>query len=194
MREDEVKEKELVQKIRTGDQAALREFIEQHEKLVGHIVFRMIPIDREREDICQDIFIKIYQNLSSFQFKSKLSTWIGRIAYNSCVNFLEKKKIPLWDDLPGDDGEISTPPAEIALPDEITASADISLRLQHELMRLPVLFSTILTLFYLEELSYREIGAIMNLPEGTVKSYLFRGRKHLKDRLLKHYRQEELWT
>ena len=59
---------------------------------------------------------------------------------------------------------------------------------------LPIHYKTIITLYHLEEMSYREIGGIMNLPEGTVKSYLFRGRRLLKNRLMEKYQPEDLWT
>ena len=186
-------EKGLILKILSGDQQALRQFIDMHQRLVSHIVFRMIPIEREREDICQNIFIKIYQNLGTFHFQSKLSTWIGAIAYNTCLNYLEKKKIPLREDIPGDYSIPDYADTDVLLPDAHVEREDTSIRIRRELMKLPAIFRTILTLFYLDELSYREIGAVMDLPEGTVKSYLFRGRKYLKDRLLRKYQPEEIW-
>ncbi|MDD3731276.1 MAG: sigma-70 family RNA polymerase sigma factor [candidate division Zixibacteria bacterium] len=63
----------------------------QYLRLVNHVVFKMVSNDCDREDICQDVFIKAYQNLGSFKFDAKLSTWLARIAYNTCLNHLEKK-------------------------------------------------------------------------------------------------------
>jgi len=127
-----------------------------------------------------------------FKFESKLSTWIARIAYNRCINYLEKKKTPLVDDLSPAEEFIETQPDDSFMPDTFTEHQDRSFRLQMEIKKLPVQFRTILTLFHLDELKYNEIAEIMGLPEGTVKSYLFRARKLLKEKLMSKYKPEEL--
>ena len=96
-------QKLLVDRILAGDQSAFKTLINQYQRLVTHFVFRMIPSAADREDICQEVFMKAYQHLERFRFDSSLSTWIGRIAYNTCLNFLEKKKLPLYDDLSDED-------------------------------------------------------------------------------------------
>ena len=78
-------------------------------------------------------------------------------------------------------------------PHQAAEEADISALLKTEIDELPAVFRTIITLYHLDELSYSEIGQIMNLPEGTVKSYLFRARQILKERLSAKYGKEELW-
>ena len=98
--------KRLIDKILAGDNNAFKSLIEEYQRLVSHIVFRMINREADREDICQDIFIKVFQNLAEFKFESKLSTWIAKIAYNRCINFLEKKRIPLLDDFSPEDVEL----------------------------------------------------------------------------------------
>ncbi|MBN2088592.1 sigma-70 family RNA polymerase sigma factor [candidate division KSB1 bacterium] len=182
----------LVKQILSGDQQAFRIFIETYQRLVAHIVFRMIPTTADREDLCQDIFLKAYQHLASFQFESKLSTWLGRIAYNTCINFLEKKRVQLWGDLSEENDSLDQFTGTEIAPDTFTEKRDISNRLLQEIEKLPLPYRTILTLYHLEEMSYQEIGEIMQLPEGTVKSYLFRARKKLKDQLMTQYHQEAL--
>ena len=86
-------QKTLVDNILAGDQNAFKTLIGQYQRLVTHFVFRMVPSQADREDICQEVFVKIYQHLDRFRFDSSLSTWIGRIAYNTCLNHLEKKKL-----------------------------------------------------------------------------------------------------
>jgi RNA polymerase sigma-70 factor (ECF subfamily) len=199
-------EKAYIEKIVSGDMQAFREFIEEYQRLVCHVVFRMVLNESDREEICQEVFVKIYQNLGKFEFKSKLSTWIARIAYNTCINYLKKKKVPLYDDLaeaewqlPGEgaaesaDSYIDSVAGEMPLADELMMSRELNQFLHAEINRLPLQYRTILTLYHLDELSYKEIEEIVNLPEGTVKSYLFRARKLLKERLLENYPAEELW-
>jgi RNA polymerase sigma factor (sigma-70 family) len=184
--------KVLVEKILSGNTEEFKTLIEQYQRLVSHIVFRMISKEADREDISQDVFIQVFQNLGNFKFESKLSTWIARIAYNRCINYLEKKKTPLFDDISPGEESIETQSEDSIAPDTSTEHQDRSSRLQVEIDKLPVQFRTILTLYHLDEMKYHEIGEILELPEGTVKSYLFRARKLLKQRLLVKYEVEEL--
>ena len=82
----------LVERVLGGNTRAFGIIIKNTEGLVGQILFRMISNREERADIAQDIYLKVFQKLGSFRFQSKLSTWIARIAYNTCVNQLEKNK------------------------------------------------------------------------------------------------------
>ena len=183
----------IIAKILAGDINAFQHIITEYQRLVSHIVFRMIKKAADREDISQEIFIKVYQNLSSFKFESKLSTWIARIAYNQCLNYQDKKKVSLYDDLTPDEESFDKSSGENESPEESTEQLDISNRVQVEIEKMPIQFRTILTLYHLDEMSYKEIAEIMEMPEGTVKSYLFRARKLLKRRLTANYTEEELW-
>lgn len=78
-------------------------------------------------------------------------------------------------------------------PDKTVEEKDISRLLKTEIDNLPVQFRVIVSLFHLDQMSYNEISKILNLPEGTVKSYLFRARKLLKDKLLSKYQVEDIW-
>jgi RNA polymerase sigma-70 factor (ECF subfamily) len=152
----------------------------------------MIHHSSDREDICQDVFLKIFQNLPSFRQEAKLSTWIGRIAYNSCLNHIEKKKTFLmedywrpeqnWEDIEGS----TTSPAEAA---EVS---DLNAKVQAEMEKMPAYHRTALTLYHVDGLGYEEIAEVMNLPEGTIKSYLFRARQYLKKKMMVHYQMQEL--
>ncbi len=185
-------EKAIIQSILEGDTDAFRLIVEQYQKLVAHIVFRMIPIVHTREDLCQDVFVKVYQNLKSFRFQSKLSTWIAKITYNRCLNYLEKKKVPLFDDMTADDVGIDDFSLAVNQPDSDVVSLDLSDRVRMAIEKLPIKYRTVITLYHLEEMKYDEIAEIMQLPEGTVKSYLFRARKALKDLISAKYTKEEL--
>ena len=195
MESDEKKAaQDLIQRIGAGDKEAFRTLIEKYQRLVINIVFRMITNANDREDVCQDIFLRIYNNLSGFRFQSKLSTWIAQIAYNRSINFLQKKKIPLFHDTCSDTLSIENISDNHNTPDRILEEKDIMNRLQHEIDQLSIPFRTILTLYHLQDMSYLEISRIMNLPVGTVKSHLFRARKSLKEGLLSKYNKEELCT
>jgi RNA polymerase sigma factor (sigma-70 family) len=196
-------ERLLVDKILNGDLQAFQQFVEKYQRLVTHMVFRMILNESDREELCQDVFLKVYQNLSKFQFQSKLSTWISRITYNTCINYLQKKKAILYDDLTirendsdsssldGGASNLDSLKGELPQPDESTISQETTELLYAELNNLPAQYRTIITLYHLDNLSYEEIGEITGMPMGTVKNYLFRARKLLKDKLLEKYTEQE---
>jgi RNA polymerase sigma-70 factor, ECF subfamily len=182
----------LVSRILDGDSAAFRQLVDDYQRLVSHIVFRLISDRQDREDICQDVFVKVYQNLGRFRFESKLSTWIGQIAFNTGISYLEKKKLPAVEETTAD-YEKPVDGFESPRPDTLAETRDIAEHVRGEIDKLPSHYRVVLTLYHLDGISYAEIADIMNLPEGTVKSHLFRGRKMLKDRLTAKYRVEELW-
>lgn len=190
--EEYMTEQALVNNILSGNRDAFRDFMSQYQSLVAHVVYRMVPNEADRQDVCQDVFVKAYRNLDGFQFEAKLSTWLARIAYNTALNHLEKRRVDLFDDVTSEAQQLEDTPAVGRALDEKVAVSDSARLVRMEIDRLPVLYGTILSLYHLEEMSYREIADVMQLPEGTVKSYLFRARKMLKDRLSSAYAEEDL--
>jgi RNA polymerase sigma-70 factor (ECF subfamily) len=181
----------LVRAVLKGDTGAFRELIAVYERLVVTIVCKMIDGKEDREDICQEVFLRVYDKLSSFRFGSKLSTWIGTIAFNQSVNFLKRKRSVLHEDMyrankETNEGEAETE-VDIAdnstLPDEAVMDKEQAQLLARNIEALPLLQRTIILLFHQEELSLEEIAVITSLPVNTVKSHLFRARKTLKTKI-----------
>ncbi|MGU3377528.1 RNA polymerase sigma factor, partial [Chryseobacterium sp. M5A1_1a] len=139
-----------------------------------------------------------FKNLKQFKFQSKLSTWIGQIAYNTCLNYLEKKKMILLDYNFSDETqeEVLEKLAQQINSDNETEKQifqkELSEILTTEIEKLPPIYKVLLNLYHQEELSYSEISQITQLPEGTVKNYLFRARKALKISVLLTRKREEL--
>jgi RNA polymerase sigma factor (sigma-70 family) len=193
-------DKHLVSKVLAGDSRAFGIIIKNTEKLVAQIVFKMVPVEEDRKDMAQDIYLKAYKRLAGFRFQAKLSTWIAQIAYNTCIDYLEKKKFTLVNANEKTSSEneqeemldiLNTRANRMATQHDM-ARKDLSAILNDEMNKLSPVFRTIITLYHNEEMSYEEIGQIMDLPEGTVKSYLFRARKKLKENLLLTYKKEDL--
>ena len=190
----------LVEKVLRGNTNAFGEIIKNTEGLVAQIVFKMIINPEDRKDIVQDIYLKAFHKLPDFKFQSKLSTWIAQISYNTCLNYLEKKKPVLTGNLleekESDDKEtVWTIKSSLDTNDNIETSIvrkELSEILQSGIETLSPIYKTLITLYHNEELSYEEIGQITELPEGTVKNYLFRARKKMKENLLSTYKREEL--
>ncbi len=188
----------LVESILDGNVDAFGEIIRNTEGLVTQIVCRMIRSVEDRKDISQDIYLKAFNSLRSFRFQSKLSTWIGQIAYNTCLNYLERKKLILRGNFFDDADERSfkqtsdVPNSSMAETDVMVFRKEISGIIRSAIDALTPVYQTIIVLYHQEELSYEEIGQIMRLPGGTVKSYLFRARKALRENLLSQYKREDL--
>lgn len=193
-------DKHLVKLVLDGNTNAFHAIIKNTEGLVAQIVSRMVTNVEDRRDIVQDIYMKAFHRLDSFKFQSKLSTWIGRIAYNACFNWLEKKKLIFPGeafnefDMNETSGELFNKPALTleARADEPVLQKELSGILKTETEKLPPVYQTLIILYHQEELSYVDIVQITGLPEGTVKNYLFRARKMLKENLLSKYKKEAL--
>ena len=197
---DTFTDKQLVEKVLSGDTNAFGAIIKNTDALVAQIVFKMVDNTEDRRDLAQDIYLKAYKNLSGFRFGSKLSTWIAQVSYNTCLDYLRKKKLVLKDAVyEGYDGDEDLPGINNKYSVELNVGADkeifrkeLSGILAVEIDQLPAMYKTLITLYHNEELSYGEIAQITQLPEGTIKNYLFRARKALKDSLLQHYKKEDL--
>ena len=189
---DTLTDKELIEKVLSGDTNAFAAIIKNTEVLVAQIVFKMVENKEDRKDLAQDIYLKAYKNLPGFRFGSKLSTWIAQIAYNTCLDHVRKKKLVLQDNFDDDDEQQQ---GNIVLSQEPKAGIfkkELSAILKAEIEKLSPIHKTLITLYHNEEMSYEEIAQVTQLPEGTLKSYLFRARKALKNSLLQHYKKEEL--
>jgi RNA polymerase sigma-70 factor (ECF subfamily) len=195
---DNEEDRRVVSQALKGDTRAFAAIIKNTEKLVAQIVFKMIDSPEDRKDIAQDIYLKAWNKLPGFRFGSRLSTWIAQISYNTCIDFLRKKKWVFFDGEekePGDEREASfhnLPSAYATLENDIVTKKELSTILNEEIEKLSPVFKTMIVLYHQEELSYDEIGQVTNLPAGTVKSYLFRARRTLKNNLLVNYKKDDL--
>lgn len=175
---------ELVQQILNGNNNAFRYLVANHQRLVLHVVGRIVRRNDEVEDICQEVFIKVFRKMKRFRGDSRLSTWIATIAYNTSISHIRKQARrgeQSYDEKPAlialeRDGELNQ---------KVVEKEEAKKILMEMIERLPVNYRTVLTLFHLEEFSYKEIKEITGMPEGTIKSYLSRARKLLKGKLEK---------
>lgn len=184
-----VSDKIVVEKILSGDTQTFAIVVKNTERLVAQIVRKMIVNEEDQKDIVQDIYFKAYQNIGSFKFQSKLSTWIGTIAYNSSVNYLEKRKIRIYDIDSLNENHL----ADLDTIENTTLKIETNQILRMEIDKLPAIYRTLIMLYYIEELPNKEIAEITNLPEGTIKSYLFRARRILKVSIEKNHKNDILW-
>lgn len=176
----------LVERVLAGEQGAFHELILRFERLVQHIVFRLVHDRADAEEVCQDVFVRVHRGLPGFRRESKLSTWIGRIAYRTALKRLERVVTPVGGGVHRDEGP--PPHGELvdhaaANPLEELARAELRAFVRRKVESLPVEQRAAITLYHLDEMSVAEVAAVMQLPAGTVKSHLFRARQRLKEML-----------
>ena len=181
MSEDE----ELVKAVLARAPGAFERLVARHQKLVWHLVYRLVQHPEDARELSQDVFFRVYERLEQYRFESSLATWIGRVAFNVATRHLQKKKLPTAE--PRDDDEDGESPWE-----QVSDGFDLEAACaDHETMqllaeaieKLPTLQRTLVTLYHLEEMGVGEIATVTGLPEGTVKNYLFRARSRLRQQL-----------
>lgn len=189
-----ITDQQLVAAVLRGDRQAFGSIIKSTEGLVAQMTFKMVNSPGDRKDIAQDVYLKVFKNLPGFQFKSKLSTWVGQITYNTCLNYLEKRKLVLVDEFDEDGGssDIRMEVDPQGGTEALLSAKELAGILQAEIDGLKPLYKTLISLYHQEELSYAEIAEITSLPEGTVKNYIFRARKILKENILQTYKRSDL--
>lgn len=172
---------ELVQQILNGNEHAFRYLVAKHQRLVAHVVGRIVQQQEDLEDICQEVFMKVFKQLKKFRGDARLSTWIAKIAYNTSITHLRRrnKEVVSYDDQP----LLVNLKQDENLNQAVVERNEIKKILMDCIEKLPVHYRTVITLFHLEEFSYREMEEITGMPEGTIKSYLNRARKLLKEQL-----------
>lgn len=175
-------EQQLVSQILSGSDSAMRLFISKYKSLVSHMVARVIADHQDREELCQDVFIKAFDKIDTFKFEAKLSTWLAAIAYRAAVNFAKKKRL--------DQVDIEEVGYAVWEEDGSTEKDDMNRYIHHLIDKLPAQYKSVLTLFYLEGFSYPEIVEITEMPEGTVKNYIHRARTKLRELVEQHAQKE----
>lgn len=183
------KERKLIQSIRKGNTRAFSELVNTYKDLVYTLTLRMLGNREEAEEVSQDTFIKVFNSLEHFKGDSKISTWVYRIAYNTCLDRIRLRKSRKFLDV-GEMQDFIFTEMDTALDKMVREERG---RLVEQcLAKLPSEDAGLLTLFYFEEKSLLEIENILNVPVNSLKVQLFRARKKLAAVLEGHLKPEIL--
>lgn len=169
-------DQELVLGLRRRDMGALRAAYERHGERVQRLCRRLLGRPADAEDAAQDVFLKLLERAGAFDGRARFSTWLHRLTVNTCLHRLERERLRLVRPLPEPD---QAPADAGAAPEESLARTETRLALERLLARLSGEHRAVLVLRELEGLSYREIAAALEVPEGTVMSRLARARAEL---------------
>lgn len=178
----------IINQIIAGDTRAFAILVERYKDLVYTLAIRMLQNREEAEEVAQDTFIKIYKSLNSFKGNSKISTWIYKVTYNTCLDRIKKNKRQMNVVAIDEFTEHQVKTIENAL--DALEKKEYQQAIQECLQKLSSEDSFLLTLYYFEDLSLEEISKIVNIEANTVKVKLFRCRKKLASLLKQHLEPE----
>lgn len=171
------KEKILLQRILNGETNLFSHFVDRYSKLIFSLIVRVVASNEDAEELTQDVFLKAFQKLHTFNGKCSFSTWLYRIAHNSAISATRKKKFVF---LPKEEFQIANVPDSAV--DELLNREDDEVLLQqleNALCKLNTEDRLLITLFYYQDKSVSEISGILEITVENVKVKLYRVRKRL---------------
>ena len=166
-----------IERILAGEPQVYTFLVEKYKNMIFTMVVKMLKNTEEAEEVAQDVFVKAYKALPRFKGEAKFSTWIYRIAYNTSLDAIKKQKRVVYSDNIDqiNEGDLGVMQDALGYMEDKERKAVIN----GALMQLPEVDVTMITLYYFEELSLKEIAAIVGQSVSNVKVKLFRGRKKL---------------
>ncbi|MEM8846941.1 MAG: RNA polymerase sigma factor [Bacteroidota bacterium] len=171
-------DQQLIKSTLNGDAKAFAQLVDRHQSYVFTLVVRMIKVKEESEEVAQDVFIKAYRSLKDFKGDSKFSTWLYRIAYRAALDHIRKNKkrqktYELLEEITESNVNL------VDTPFESIQKVERQEHVKKCIAQLSESDAAVVTLFYFEELSIKEIGMITQLTEDNIKVKLHRSRKKL---------------
>ena len=177
-------EHNLIQAARNGDQAAFGELVQQYQKRVFALAVRMCPTPELAEEAAQEAFLAAWQGLHFFRGDSAFATWLYRLTSNACVDLLRRENRHQGPSL--DDESVSAEvPDPAPTPEKAVEQQELRRQIEAGLKTLSPEHREVLILREIQQLSYDEIADVLSLDLGTVKSRINRGRRQLREFLLK---------
>ncbi|HMK20468.1 MAG TPA: RNA polymerase sigma factor [Chitinophagaceae bacterium] len=188
-------ETELIEQLKQGDETAFKTIVEQWKDMVYNTILGIVQNETEAEDLTQDVFIKVFEKISTFKGDSKFSTWLYRIATTTALDHLRskkrKKRFGFLQSLGGGNDEKESIP-DFHHPGVSLDNKERAAVLFKAIESLPENQKTAYTLHKLEGLSYRDVSEVLNTTVSAVESLMSRAnqnlRKELEEYYNKHYR------
>ena len=182
-----------VYQAQTGDRQAFCQLVNYYQRPIYHLCYRMLPDAMTAEDAAQEVFLRAYLKLDSYNNSYKFSTWLYAIATHYCLDWLKRRRLKLisWEDVATEQPvTMDTTPQ----PEKSLLKAEEVEAVQNLLQTLKPDQRALVILKYWSDLSYEEIGLIFGLTTSAVKSKLFRTRRTLARTAVRHCSPVVPWT
>jgi RNA polymerase sigma-70 factor, ECF subfamily len=169
----------LIERCLRGDQVAWEQIVRQHWRKVFNVAYKFVGSHEQAEDLTQDIFLKIFRSLDTFDRRANFQTWLISVSRNLCIDHyrsVRKERQTIDREVTAED---TSPVSSTVSPLAALEQRDLAALLRTALQGLPQSLRMAVLLRDIQELSYQEIAERLRLPEGTVKSRINRGRKEL---------------
>ncbi len=191
--ESRAEDSRLIKAALNGDQPSFRALMKKYHDQVYNLLYRMVHVKDEVEDLTQEAFIKAFQSLQNFNEEFAFSTWLYKIATNNCIDYIRRKKLATFSiDKPieSKDGDYSYEiPDSSYEPDKTLIASQRAKVLEEAVNSLPEKYRMVILMRHSEDKDYQEIADELNLPLGTVKAHIFRAREILYKKLRKKIQQ-----
>lgn len=176
----------MVERVRAGDETAFTFLVSKYRRSVYFVILKMVKNPNDAQDLSQETFTKAYANIHKFDDRFAFSTWLFRIATNTCIDFFRKRKIAIQSISNVIDTEEGSVYMEIHDPNSPVPDITLSIKERNEMIskaigQLPPKFQEIVRLRFFSEYSYEEIAAQLQIPLGTVKAQLHRSKVLLNE-------------
>jgi len=184
---DNQKDINLLNRIRTGDKSAYKELINRHKDYAFTVAYRILNNREDAEEVAQDAFMQVFGALQSFNAESKFTTWFYRIVFNAALMQKRKNKVESVDIENSSEAFLVSHSSDST---EDLRKNERKMAIQKALQNLSADDTTMITLFYLKELSLEEIAEITNISAETAKVKIHRARKRLAEEMKKMLNEE----
>ncbi|MFT3678274.1 MAG: RNA polymerase sigma factor [Chitinophagaceae bacterium] len=185
-------ERTLVELLKQGDEAAFREMVETWQDMVYNTALGIVQVPSDAEDIAQEVFVQVYQSVSSFKGDSKFSTWLYRITITKSLDHerrkKRKKRFAFVKSLFGEDSEVLIHPPDFNHPGVQLDKKEDAAILFEAIRELPQNQRIAFTLHKVEGLSYQEVSEVMKTSISSVESLMHRAKTNLRKNLENHYK------
>ena len=177
--ETEFNDQLIVSQVVSGQKDLFRLLVRQHEKAVNGMGLSFFRNQEDASDFTQEVFLKAYRNLSNFEGRSRFSTWLYKIAYNTALNEVNRRKE--YHSLAEEDADKLINSKDT--PERLALRSAAREAVCQAIKELPERFRICVDLFFFYDRSYQEIEAITGIPVNTIKSHVFRAKIILREKL-----------
>ncbi len=182
---------ELIELLKQKDESAFKTIVDTWKDMVYNTALGIVQSQEDAEDISQEVFVRVYESISTFKGESKFSTWIYRITVTRSLDHLRRKKrkkrFAFVESLFGKNDELVNDPPDFFHPGVATEKKEDAVTLFKAIAELPENQNTAFVLNKIEGLSYQQISEIMNMSESAVDSLLHRAKMNLRKKLQNYY-------